>query len=62
MLEVLKLSDKDVLFVKLNVGDLPTFRAKKLLLDCQNRLKDVFPNNRIIIMPQSTTIDIVTPA
>ncbi len=62
MIKRLELTENDVLIVSMKIGNLPMHRATKLLLDCKDQLKEVFPNNAILIMPNSTSISIVKPA
>ena len=43
MIKRLELTENDVLIVSMKIGNLPMHRATKLLLDCKDQLKEVFP-------------------
>lgn len=57
----LKLEPNDVLYVKLNMKNMPPSKYQEYIVTVKTSLEGIFPNNIILITDETTDISVIKP-
>jgi ribosomal protein S17E len=55
----MKLTDESIIVVKVDTQNLPKQRINELIASYKETFKENFPNNKILVLPQNVSIEIL---